>query len=140
MADSINCVCQLSGGNVWHCQWAITDLQGNKEKRIAFTVTPALFVRTIQYLENVLADPGTSVPRPDLDSVSLHFRYRRNAELFELRFHTTDERLKAMVTASQLKELLDYHQLCLQEYAIAIYEGRTPIPAGYPQGYPDPHW
>ena len=140
MPDSVGCACSFSDDKGWHCKWVTVDARGQADKEVVFSVTPAQFVQITEHLERLLTDRSTSPPRPELDSSSLRCRYRRNAELYELRLQAEANGLHAMVDPAQLTQVLDYHKKCLQEYAIAVYEGRTPIPQGYPAGYPDPHW
>ena len=140
MPASIQCTCSVSDDLRWHCQWATLSTEAKVDRHVAFSVTPPEFIGIINYLQGILGHPAESIPRPRLGSTSIRLRYRRKAKLFELQVRGETEVLNGMVDEPQLARILSYHKSCLQAYAIAVYEGRVPIPEGYPQGYPEPHW
>ena len=140
MPASIQCACSFSDDLRWHCQWATLSAEAKVDRHIAFSATPLEFIGIINYLERILGHPAESIPRPDLGAITFRLRYRRNAKLFELQVRSETGGLNAMVDEPQLAQILSDHKSCLQAYAIAIYEGRVPIPEGYPEGYPEPRW
>lgn len=140
MPASIECVCHFQDDQHWHCQWTALTAEARVDRRVEFSAKPAEFIGILNYLGRVHARPAVSVPRPELEAVQLRLRYRRNAQLFELQVHSENESLRAMVDEPQLARLVRYHESCLQALAVAIYEGRVPIPEGYPDGYPEPRW
>ena len=140
MPASIQCACTFSDDLRWHCQWGTPGVEGKIERQVAFSVTPPQFIGVINYVERILSHHAESIPRPDLGTITIRLRYRRNAKLFELRLRADAGSLNVMVDEPQLVRILNYHESCLQAYALAIYEGRVPIPKGYPEGYPEPRW
>ena len=140
MPASIQCTCSLSEDIRWHCQWATLGAGAKVDRQVAFSVTPSEFIGIIDYLERVLGRPAESVPRPDLGSITIRLRYRDKPKLFELQVRAETGGLNVMIDEPQLARSLSYHKSCLQAYAVAIYEGRVPVPEGYPEGYPEPRW
>lgn len=140
MPANIQCTCQLSEDFGWLCQWATLVGDSQVDRRIAFALEPRQFVAVITYLERVLGKPDESPARPDLGTTHFRLKFRRNAALYELQISGEDGGWKAMVDEPQLKRILAHHKTCLQTYALAIYEGRVPVPPGYPEGYPEPRW
>jgi hypothetical protein len=140
MAASIQCKCVLSNEHRWDCQWSTLSVDAKTGLPVAFSVAPSQFISIITYLERILNHHDLPIPRPDLGPTTIRLRYRRNAKLYELQVRAGAGGLNAMVDEPQLVRVLNYHKSCLQAYAVAIYEGRVPVPEGYPEGYPEPRW
>jgi hypothetical protein len=137
---SIQCKCSFSNEAGWHCQWATLGADAKIDRQVVFSVTPREFIDIISYLQRVVGHPAEPAAQPDLDALTLRLRYRRNAKLYECQVQSQAGGFHVMVDEPQVARILDYLKSCLQAYAVAIYEGRVPVPEGYPEGYPEPRW
>ena len=97
------------------------------------------FVEIVRYTTRRHSHPEKNIKQPRLVDGSYHLAYKDREAAFILQVCDGESRLSVQYHRTQLTRTVDYPQTILESYAKAIYDGETPAPEGYPDGYPAPH-